>query len=57
MECSECHKLNRIPKDNFPVNQRISVAKSYGHLNQDTPYIFGIAVCPICDTENRFQKN
>ena len=57
VECSECHKLNRLPKDNNPINQRISVAKSYGNLNQDSPYIFGIAVCPICDTENRFQKN
>ena len=57
VECSECHKLNRIPKDNFPIDQRITVAKSYGNLNQNEPLIYGIAICPLCQTENKFQKN
>ena len=56
-ECSECHKLNRISKNDFDtIDQRISVAKSYGNLNQDVPYIYGIAICPICQTENKFKK-
>ena len=58
VECSECHKLNRIPQNvNNTIDQQISVAKSYGNLNQDVPYIYGIAVCPICETENKFRKN
>ena len=58
VECSECHKLNKInPNDNNSIDQRISVAKSYGNLNQDVPYIFGIVICPICETENKFRKN
>lgn len=58
VECSECHKLNRIPQNvGGTIDQQISVAKSYGNLNQDVPYIYGIAVCPICETENKFRKN
>ena len=58
VECSECHKLNRIPQNvSETIDQQISVAKSYGNLNQDVPYIYGIAVCPICETENKFRKN
>ena len=58
VECSECHKLNRIPShENNTIDQRISVGKSYGNLNTDVPYIYGIAVCPICETENKFRKN
>ena len=58
VECSECHKLNRIrPDNNSTIDQRISVAKSYGNLNQDVPYIYGMVVCPICETENKFRKN
>ena len=58
VECSECHKLNRIPmNENNTIDSRISVAKSYGNLNTDIPYIYGIVVCPICETENRFRKN
>ena len=40
VECSECHKLNRIPVDKFPIDQRISVAKSYGNLNQNQPLMY-----------------
>ena len=58
VECSGCHKLNRIPTGNSPINQKISVARSYSNLNsQDSPFIYGMAICPICNTENRFQKN
>ena len=58
VECSECHKLNRIPpNNNSTIDQRISVAKSYGNLHEDVPYIYGIVVCPICEAENKFRKN
>ena len=57
VECSECHKLNRIPVDKFPIDQRISLAKSYGNLNQNQPLMYGIVVCPVCQTENKFSKN
>lgn len=58
VECSECHKLNRIPPNNKSIiEQRISVAKSYGNLNNDVPYIYGIVVCPLCEAENKFSKN
>ena len=54
VECSKCHKLNRIPKNN---SNTISVSKSYGNLSQDEPYIYGMVICPLCKTENKFRKN
>ena len=58
VECSECHKLNRIPPNNSStIEPRISVARSYGNLSTDVPYIYGIVICPICEAENKFRKN
>ena len=58
VECSECHKLNRIrPNDNNTIDQNISITKSYGNLNEETPFIFGVVICPLCETENKFRKN
>ena len=61
VECSECNKLNRILStgDEDEDNTRqIDVGKSYGNLNKrgDVPYMYGIAVCPMCETENKFSK-
>ena len=59
VECSECNKLNRILNTEEEDTRRIDVGKSYGNLNvkNDVPYIYGIAVCPMCETENKFAKN
>ena len=61
VECSECNKLNRILNTEFEENntRSIDVGKRYGNLNNrnDVPYIYGIAVCPMCETENKFSKN
>ena len=61
VECSECNKLNRISVNNLDNESHsgmIDVAKSYGNLNTkgDVPYMYGIVVCPMCETENRFSK-
>ena len=61
VECSECNKLNRILNTEFEENntRSIDIGKRYGNLNNrnDVPYIYGIAVCPMCETENKFSKN
>ena len=59
VECSECNKLNRILNTEDEDTSRIDVGKSYGNLNvkNDIPYIYGIAVCPMCETENKFAKH
>ena len=61
VECSECNKLNRILNTEFEENntRQVDIGKRYGNLNNrnDVPYIYGIAVCPMCETENRFSKN
>ena len=59
VECSECNKLNRILNTGEEDTRRIDVGRSYGNLNvkNDVPYIYGIAVCPMCETENKFAKN
>ena len=61
VECSECNKLNRILNTEFEENntRSIDIGKKYGNLNNrsDVPYIYGIAVCPMCETENKFSKN
>ena len=59
VECSECNKLNRILNTEEEDTRRIDVGRSYGNLNvkNDVPYIYGIAVCPMCETENKFAKN
>lgn len=59
VECSECNKLNRIaPSYNINRTRNIDVGKSYGNLNirGDAPYMYGIVVCPMCETENKFSK-
>lgn len=58
VECSECHKLNRVPHENVPGgDQKISLADSYNHFDVNIPYVFGIVVCPFCRTENRFRRD
>ena len=59
VECSECHKLNRIRNynNNINVQRTSSITKNYSNLNQDVPYIYGIVVCPMCETENKFRKD
>jgi len=61
VECSECNKLNRILNTEFEENntRQVDIGKRYGNLNNrsDIPYIYGIAVCPMCETENKFSKN
>ena len=59
VECSECHKLNRIRNyNNKAINLRASsITKSHSSLNQDVPYIYGIVVCPMCETEIKFRKD
>jgi DNA-directed RNA polymerase subunit RPC12/RpoP len=61
VECSECNKLNRILNTEFEENntRQVDIGKRYGNLNNrnDVPYIYGIAVCPMCETENKFSKN
>ena len=59
VECSECNKLNRILNSEDEDTSRIDVGKSYGNLKvkNDVPYIYGIAVCPMCETENKFAKH
>ena len=59
VECSECNKLNRILNTEDEDTGRIDVGKSYGNLKvkNDVPYIYGIAVCPMCETENKFAKH
>ena len=59
VECSECNKLNRIlPSDGEDNTRPINLGRSYGNLNKkgDIPYMYGIAVCPMCETENKFSK-
>ena len=57
VECSECHKLNRVPHEDFPGDTKISLHESYNHFDLNIPYIFGIVVCPFCRTENRFRRD
>ena len=62
VECSECNKLNRILNTEFAEEnntRQIDRGRRYGNLNNksDVPYIYGIAVCPMCETENKFSKN
>ena len=57
VECSECHKLNRVPHEDFPGDQKISLHESYNHFDVNIPYVFGIVVCPFCRTENRFRRD
>ena len=57
VECSECHKLNRVPHEDFPGDQKISLNESYNHFDVNIPYVFGIVVCPYCRTENRFRRD
>ena len=57
VECSECHKLNRVPHEDFPGDQKISLSESYNHFDVNIPYVFGIVVCPFCRTENRFRRD
>ena len=61
VECSECNKLNRIlnPQEEENNTRQIDLGKRYGNLNikNDVPYVYGIAVCPMCETENKFSKN
>jgi hypothetical protein len=57
VECSECHKLNRVPHEDFPGDQKISLHESYNHFDVNIPYVFGIVVCPYCRTENRFRRD
>ena len=60
VECSECNKLNRIAPFYNSINQtrNIDVGRSYGNLNikGDVPFMYGIVVCPMCETENKFSK-
>ena len=60
VECSECNKLNRIAPSYNSINQtrNIDVGRSYGNLNikGDVPFMYGIVVCPMCETENKFSK-
>jgi DNA-directed RNA polymerase subunit M/transcription elongation factor TFIIS len=56
VECSKCHQLNRMPTENRDIyNRKISVGKSYGNIND--PYMYGVVVCPLCESENKFAKN
>ena len=57
VECSECHKLNRVPHENYPGDTKISLHESFNHFDLNIPYIFGIIVCPFCRTENRFRRD
>ena len=57
VECSECKKLNRVPHEDFPGDQKISLNESYNHFDVNIPYVFGIVVCPFCRTENRFRRD
>ena len=58
VECSECNKLNRISTSQNEGTRNIDVGKSYGNLNNkgDVPYMYGIVICPMCESENRFSK-
>ena len=59
VECSECNKLNRIaPSNDINQTRNIDVGRSYGNLNikGDAPFMYGIVVCPMCETENKFSK-
>lgn len=57
IECSECHKLNRVPHEDFPGDQKISLADSYNHFDVNIPFVFGIVICPFCKTENKFRRD
>jgi len=57
VECSECHKLNRVPHEDMAGGQKISLNESYNHFDVNIPYVFGIVVCPFCRTENRFRRD
>ena len=57
VECSECHKLNRVPHEDFPGDTKISLHESFNHFDLNIPYVFGIVVCPFCRTENRFRRD
>ena len=58
VECPECHKLNRIPQDNFSNDQKVNNISQNNNQEQkfNAPYVFGIAICPYCHIENRFQR-
>ena len=59
VECSECNKLNRIlnTEEDENYTRQINTGKRYGNIKNDVPYVYGIAVCPVCETENKFSKN
>ncbi len=58
VECSFCHKLNRVPHedtDNKP--DLIKLDKNFNHFELNIPYVYSIVSCPFCFTENRYRKN
>lgn len=58
IECSECHKFNRVPHfDKNTREQKITIQEDMNHFDLNMPYIFGIITCPFCQTENRFKRD
>jgi uncharacterized CHY-type Zn-finger protein len=58
VECTSCHKFNRIPhddSDNFET--AIYLNENMNHFDLKIPYVYGIITCPFCSTENRFRRD
>ena len=58
VECTSCHKYNRIPHDDSDNQETaIYLNDNINHFDLKIPYVYGIITCPFCSTENRFRRD
>ena len=57
VECTTCHKYNRVPNSAFEKASVEYVNSDSNHFDIGVPSVFGLITCPFCHTENRFKKD
>ena len=57
VECTTCHKYNRVPNSNYEKPYVSYVNDNMTNFDIGVPSVFGIVTCPFCHTENRFRKD
>ena len=56
VQCTNCDKFNRIPKEKPEPPQTINLNTNKNHFDVVAPYVYAVMTCPYCQSENKVRK-
>ena len=56
VQCTNCDKFNRIPKEKPEKPENLSLNTNKNHFDVIAPYVYAVMTCPYCQAENKVRK-